>query len=176
MFRTRLGTVLMPYPWIVNSSSSSSQKRRLRCTGIIIIHMVSMVFIGQCIIHRTRHTILIVTSSRMDVTLSSFHPVIPTNTAPLYRTTTIFHRSDTTTSTLHLLHSTPYCTRCEGGSLWGWLVVGWEWEWSSACGETTTSSSPSSNNICHAIHTNNIIIYNNQQQQKNKKERGKECY
>ena len=81
--------------------------------------------IGRHIIHRVQHTILIVTSSRMDVTLSSFHPVIPTNTAPLYRTTTIFYRSDTTTSTLHLLHSTPYCTCREDGSSWGWLVGGW---------------------------------------------------
>ena len=114
MFRTQFGTVLMLCPWIGNSSSSS-HKRIWRCTGIIIICMVS---IGRCIIHCTWHTILIVTSSRMDVTLSSFHPVIPTNTVLLYRTTTVFHRSDTTTSTLHLLLSAPYCTCREGGSSW----------------------------------------------------------
>jgi len=126
---------------------SSSQKRRWRCTGIIIIHMVS---IGQCIIHCTWHT-LIVTSSQIDVTLSSVHSVIPTKTAPLYRTATIFHRSNPTTSTLNLLHSTPYCTCYEGGLLCGWLIVGWRWEleWSSTRGETTTSLS--SNNIYRTI-------------------------
>ena len=70
--RTQLGTVLMPYPWIDNSTS---QERRGRCTGIIIIcihnslHpsgmqeadvvvLLSFVWFsfGQYIIHLTRHT------------------------------------------------------------------------------------------------------------------------
>ena len=64
--RTRFGTVLMPYPWIGNSHSHSysysysysSWERKESCSGIIIIFMVP---IGQYIIHRTRHTILILT-------------------------------------------------------------------------------------------------------------------
>ena len=57
--RTRLVTIRTLYPWIDNSS----QERRGRSSSIIIIRMVP---VGQYIIHRTRHTILIVTSSRMD--------------------------------------------------------------------------------------------------------------
>ena len=51
--RTQLGTILKSYPWRGNSYSRSSQERREKCCGIIIICMVP---IGQYIIHRTRHT------------------------------------------------------------------------------------------------------------------------
>jgi len=45
-----------------------------------------MVSIGQYIIHRTRHTVLIATSSsQMVVTLSSMYQVIPTNMPPSYK-------------------------------------------------------------------------------------------
>ena len=57
--RTRLGTVLMSYPRRGNSYSSSSQERRGRRCGIIIICMIP---IGLYIIQRTWHTILIATS------------------------------------------------------------------------------------------------------------------
>jgi len=55
--RTRLGTARMRYHWIYNSySTSNNRERRGKCSGIIIICMVP---IGQNIIRRTRHTILI---------------------------------------------------------------------------------------------------------------------
>merc|ERR1712238_33088 len=55
--RTWLGTVRMQYHWIYNSySTSSNRERREKCSGIVIIHMVPM---GQNIIRRTRHSILI---------------------------------------------------------------------------------------------------------------------
>ena len=55
---TRIGNLLMPYPWMGNS-----RERRGRYAVIIIIRTVT---IGQCIIHHTRHRILILISSRMD--------------------------------------------------------------------------------------------------------------
>ena len=72
---TRLGTVYMLYPWTDNSyssgSSSSILERRWRCTGIIIILIVS---IWQYIIHHTRHTILIVTGHHHHKWLLHYHP------------------------------------------------------------------------------------------------------
>ena len=62
--RTQLGNIHTLYPWIGTSYNSSRRDRRGICSGIIIIRMVP---IRQYIIHRTRHTILIVTSSQVVV-------------------------------------------------------------------------------------------------------------
>ena len=77
--------MLHTYPWQRNSYSNCiNRERRGRCSGIIIIRMVS---IGLYIIHRTWHTILIVISSRrMVITLSYVSQVIHINMTPSYRT------------------------------------------------------------------------------------------
>ena len=81
--RTRLITIHTLYPWIGYSYRSSSREKRGMFRGIIIIHIVPF---GQYIIHHTRHMILIATSSRMVVTLSSVYQVFCTNMIPSYRT------------------------------------------------------------------------------------------
>ena len=164
--RTRLGIVLMSYPWRGNSYSSSSRERRGRWCGIIIICMVP---IGLYIIHRKWHTILITTSSQHhhhhEWSLHCHPYTKRINMTPSYRTI----------NSINQLYVHAWVV---GGTDGDGHEHGHDNKFTKQVGWYNKTSSLTNRPIHHyrfVIHTS-TIIYNNQQQQKNKKERGKECY